>query len=47
MQVEINTAIDRNGHVLTRIVENTYFNVFSKENIKICCHFSKTESIKM
>ena len=31
MQVEINTAIDRNGHVLTRIVENTYFNVFSKE----------------
>lgn len=31
MQVEINTAIDRSGHVLTRIVENTYFNVFSKE----------------
>lgn len=31
IQVEINTAIDRSGHVLTRIVENTYFNVFSKE----------------
>ena len=31
IQVKINTAIDRNGHVLTRIVENPYFKPYSKE----------------
>ncbi|MBU5336682.1 IS1595 family transposase [Intestinibacter bartlettii] len=31
IQVKINTAIDRNGHVLTRIVENPHFKPYSKE----------------
>ena len=31
IQVKINTAMDRNGHVLTRIVENPYFKPYSKK----------------
>ncbi len=31
IQVKINTAIDKKGHVLTRIIENPYFMPYSKE----------------
>ena len=33
IQVKINTAMDRNGHILTRIIENPYFRSYNK---KIC-----------
>ena len=31
IQVKINTAMDKNGHILTRIIENPYFMPYSKE----------------
>ena len=33
IQVKINTTMDRNGHILTRIIENPYFRSYNK---KIC-----------
>ena len=39
IQVKITTAMDRNGHILTRIVENPYFKPYSKEKYQDLLYF--------